>query len=177
MNIGTSRAACSASGMARTLRVGSRCPRSTTLISTLAVPGVSEGALFHHFPRKSALLEGCAEHCAESVAAGIRSWSEAPGPPDFRLMFAALFAWAREHPVMVRMLAVGPEGEAVIELTGEELDTSGEEIDLGGATGYLSDEGIRWAVGDGQATVSVSSEALSEEALIDLATAVAQSYR
>ncbi len=79
------------------------------------------------------------------------------------------FAWS--------MVAVGPEGEAVIELTGDELDTTGEEIDLGGVTGYLSDEGIRWPVGDGQVTASVSSDALSEEALIELATAVAQSYR
>ena len=75
------------------------------------------------------------------------------------------------------MRAVGPEGEATIALTGEALDTSGDVVDLGGVDGYIGDGVITWSVADGRATASVSSDELSEEALLDLAATLAQTYR
>src|SRR5690349_12555097 len=63
---------------------------ATVVTEVIARAGVSNGAFFHHFPSKEALLEAVAERLAEESAKAIREIVEAPGAGALERLQAVL---------------------------------------------------------------------------------------
>lgn len=81
-------------------------PGDITTAAIAAHMGVTQGALFRHFPTKEAILEAVMDWVADRLLARIDKASHgAPTPPDaLEAMFMAHVGFFVEHPGVPRML-------------------------------------------------------------------------